>query len=144
MKISKGPKIGGEGRRTLHLQGPDITRGRIKKSMYQGNVFEIHNIPITHWPIPYMAELILIQLKTKNFSKTAVFWPMTVNSLVPDYMASNQETATCTITAVRPPNLKKEILCFLGPNKVYQCFAFSNRSCPEKVESDPSLPTLLL
>lgn len=53
-----------------------------------------------------MAKLILIQLKTKNFSKTAVFWPMTVNSLVPDYMASNRETATCTITAVRPPNLK--------------------------------------
>jgi hypothetical protein len=92
-----------------------------------------------------MAKLILIQLKIKNFSKTAVFWPMTVNSLVPDYRASNRETATCTITTVRPPNLKKEILCFLGPNKVYQCFKeFNNRSCPEKVESDPSLSTLLL
>ena len=48
MKISKGPKMGGEGSRTLHLQGPDITGGRIKESMYQENVFQIHNIPTTH------------------------------------------------------------------------------------------------
>jgi hypothetical protein len=48
MKIRKGPKIGGVGRRTLYLQGPAITRGKIKKSMYQENVFEFHNIPITH------------------------------------------------------------------------------------------------
>jgi len=70
---------------------------------------------------------------------------MKVNSLVPVYISSNREIATCTVTAVRPPNLKKEILCFLSPNKVYQCFKeFTNGSCPEKVESDPSLPTLLL
>jgi hypothetical protein len=92
-----------------------------------------------------MEKLILIQLRTKNLPKTALFWHMTVNSLVPDYLASNRETATCTVTAVRSPNLKKEILCFLGTNKVYQCFEeFSNGHCPEKVVSDPNLPTLLL
>ena len=48
MEISKGPKMGGEDRRMLYLQGPDITGGRIKKSMYQENVFQIHNIPTTH------------------------------------------------------------------------------------------------
>lgn len=31
MKISKGPKMEGKGGRTLHLQGPDTTGGRIKK-----------------------------------------------------------------------------------------------------------------
>jgi len=45
MKIGKGPKMGGEDGRILHLQGPDITQGRIKKSMYQENVFQIHNFP---------------------------------------------------------------------------------------------------
>lgn len=121
MEISKGPEMGGEDGRTLHLQGPDITGGGIKKSMYQENVFQICNIPTTHWPVPYMANLILIQLRTKNFSKTAVFWHMTVNSLVPDYMASNRETATCTVTAARPPNLKKEIL-FFGPQQGLSMF----------------------
>jgi len=92
-----------------------------------------------------MAKGILIQLKITNFSKTAVFWHITVNSLVPDYISSNREIATCTVTAVRPPNLKKEILCFLGPSKAYQCSEkFTTGSCPGKVESDPSLPTLLL
>jgi len=62
-------------------------------------------------------------------------WPWT------NYVASNQETATWTFTAGRPPNLKKEILCFLGPNKGYQCFEeFSNGSCLEKswIRSTPS------
>jgi len=54
-----------------------------------------------------MAKLILIQIRTKNFPKTAVFSHMTAKSLVPDYMASNRETATCTVTAVRPPKSQK-------------------------------------
>jgi hypothetical protein len=85
-------------------------RERIKKSMYQENVFQIHNIPTTHRPITYMAKLILIQLRTKNFSIPDFSWHMKVNSLVPDYMASNPEIATCTVNAVRTPHLKKEIL----------------------------------
>lgn len=48
MKISKGLEMRGEDGRALQLQGPDITGGRIKKSMYQENVFQIHNIPTTH------------------------------------------------------------------------------------------------
>jgi hypothetical protein len=44
---------------------------------------------------------------------------LTMNSVV-HYIASNQETATFTITAVRPQISKKDIFCFLGPNKFYQ------------------------
>ena len=145
MKISKGPKMGGEDGRTLHLQGPDITGGRIKKSMYQENVFHIHNIPITHLPIPYMAKLILIQIRTKNFPKTAVFSHYDSEesgTRLHDIKSRNSYLHHhCCET---PKSQKRNSMFFWAPTRFISFEEISNGSCPEKVESDPSLPTLLL
>jgi hypothetical protein len=68
---------------------------------------------------PIWQNLYSLDQEPKKFPKTAVFWHMTVYSLVPDYIAKNRETAVCMVAAARFPNLRKKFFVFMGPNKVY-------------------------
>jgi hypothetical protein len=122
MKISKGPNMGGRMGEHHIYKAVIPQEGELRKVYTRMNMFQIQNVPTTHWPIPCMAKFILIRSRPKNFPKT-IFWHMTAYSLVPDYMASNRETATCTVTAVRPANLKqKKFSIFWTPTRFINMF----------------------